>query len=218
MGVLKELLISIAGSAIFLILVWLVSRTARRATVLITTRILGLDLEESFQDAARAADDLQGELRRARWVTVMTSRGNDLQRHVFSETLRAGVAGHKRVRLLLPNPDCAGNPDWIEIREREAASFDHAYQNGLLRTQVRQNISYVVSQGINATLEVRLYDLPHIARIVLTDRVAYLTCYETTRHGQLSPIKKYRRGDMYDYLCRTAALAWENATPAPSVP
>ncbi|WP_030944412.1 hypothetical protein [Streptomyces sp. NRRL S-646] len=218
MGVLRELVISVAGSAIFLMLVWVVSRTARQATVLIVTRVLGLDLEQSFKDAAHVAEDLQAELARARWVTVMTSRGNDLQRHVFADTLRAASAGTKRVRILLPDPDAVGPPDWIDVRETETGSFDHAYRSGLLRLQIRQNISYLAAHAASGRMEMRLYNQPHIARIVLTDRVVYLTQYEDTRHGQLSPVKKYRRGDMYDYLCRTVALTWDHARQPSGAP
>ncbi|MEU1502584.1 hypothetical protein [Streptomyces sp. NPDC005732] len=211
MGVIRELLISVAGSVIFLVLVWVVSRTARHVTVLVVTRVLGLDVEQSFKDAAHAADDLRAELARARWVTVMTSRGNDLQREVFAETLRAGSVGTKRVRILLPDPDAVGPPDWIDIREAEAACFDHAYRDGLLRQCIRQNISYVAAHAGSGQIEMRLYHQPHVARIVLTDRVAYLTRYEDIRHGQLSPVKKFRRGDMYDYLGRTVGLTWDHA-------
>ncbi|WP_143662349.1 hypothetical protein [Streptomyces sp. Amel2xC10] len=157
------------------------------------------------------ADDLRAELARAKWVTVLTSRGNDLQRDVFAGTLRAGSEGTKRVRILLPDPDAVGPPDWIDVREAEAVTFDHAYQGGMLRLHIRQNISYVAAHIASGRIEMRLYNQPHVARIVLTDRVAYLTRYEDIRHGQLSPVKKYRRGDMYDYLCRSVALTWDHA-------
>ncbi len=148
----------------------------------------------------------------------MTSRGNDLQRHVFADTLRAASAGTKRVRILLPDPDAVGPPDWIDVRETETGSFDHAYRSGLLRLQIRQNISYLAAHAASGRMEMRLYNQPHIARIVLTDRVVYLTQYEDTRHGQLSPVKKYRRGDMYDYLCRTVALTWDHARQPSGAP
>ncbi|MFE0130583.1 hypothetical protein ACFWY6_03140 [Streptomyces sp. NPDC059037] len=211
MGVLKEIVISIAGSAIFLVLIWVFSRTARQATRLMATRVLGLDLEDTFRDSGAVASDLQAELDRARWVTVITSRGNDLQRQVFADTLRAGRGGSKDVRILLPDPDCTQQPDWIADREEEISAFDHAYGNGLLREQVRQNVTFLEGYMNPASLELRLYHLPHVGRIILTDRAAYLTRYQSNRHGHSTPVKKYRRGDMYDYLSREVELVWKHA-------
>ncbi|MFE2068981.1 hypothetical protein ACFXDH_42540 [Streptomyces sp. NPDC059467] len=214
MGVLKELAISVAGSVLFLVLVWLFSRTARKATVLVASRVLRLDIEETFRDASEAATDLREELERARWVSVLTSRGNDLQRWTFASTLQAAEHGSKEVRVLLPDPEATGGADWISRREDEVKMFDHAFGNGLLREQVRQNVTFLRGYMGGGRLELRFYDLPHVARIVLTDRVAYLTRYQSNRHGHSTPIKKYRRGDMCDYLSRTVDLAWDNARPA----
>lgn len=214
MGVIEELAVSVAGSALFLLLVWVVSRTARQATRLVAIRLLGLDVEETFHDSGAAAADLRAELDRAPWVAVLTSRGNDLQREVFSATLRAGRSGAKRVRILLPDPDSDREPCWIDDREEEIKTFDHAYGNGLLREQIRQNITFLEGYRNPGSLDLRFYNLPHVGRIVLTDRVAYLTRYQSNRHGHSTPIKKYRRGDMYDYLSRSVELVWRHARAA----
>ncbi|MFF8480915.1 hypothetical protein ACGFZG_27215 [Streptomyces antibioticus] len=146
----------------------------------------------------------------AAWWVHEPVRGG-LPGEVFAGTLRAGQEGTKRVRILLPDPDAVGPPDWIEVREAEAVTFDHAYQGGMLRLHIRQNISYVAAHIASGRIAMCLYDQPRVARIVLTDRVAYLTRYEGIRHGQLSPVKKYRRGGMYDCLCRSVGLTWEYA-------
>jgi hypothetical protein len=62
----------------------------------------------------------------------------------------------------------------------------------------------------NGALDVRLYNLPLIGRILITDDFAYLTPYSHLAHSRASRVLKFRRGgDMFGFLERIFNEAWE---------
>nr|WP_113702213.1 hypothetical protein [Nonomuraea lactucae] len=160
-----------------------------------------------------AVPELAAELARARWVRVLAGRGNELTRDGFAAVWE-GAGRLESVQVLLPDAGL-GPGSWLSVREAEMRRMDVGFSPGLLTEQVRVNAAYVSEVARRReNVSLRFYDLPNVHRIVVTDRVAYLTLYRQTEHGRNSPCVVARRpGLMYDYALLLFTTAWEHARP-----
>lgn len=185
------------------------SGNGRRWLVRQLSALTGAGLERMYEQQRLASADLERDLEQARWVKVMTGRGNELTRDTFHPVWRD--AGHRveSVQVLLPDP----GPDasWLHHRAAEIGSHDAAYRPGLLHDQVLANIRYVSTLAARSPrIEVRLFDLPHTCRAVVTDRVAYLTLYSAHQHGRTAPCLVFSsRSPMYAHVLRLFTVAWD---------
>jgi hypothetical protein len=218
MGFLWGVLSSSAAGVIIGISGWLGSRRLRRWLINWLSRLTGTGVVESYDTQLLANGPLADDLRTARWVRVFASRGNELTRESFAD-LWAGVeGGPTSVQILLPDPGIGGWDSWIDQRERELRVHDPGFVGGLLGRQVRANLDYLQSRVANRSdVEIRLYDFPHVGRIIATDRLVYLTTYTDSDHGRNSPCLVFRRPSaMYDFCVRIVDLAWSQARAAPA--
>jgi hypothetical protein len=119
------------------------------------------------------------------------------------------------VQILLPNPD-AGADSYLAHRESEIQKYDAGYRPGLLAEQVRSNIEYISTIfRKRAHVALRLYNLPNICRLIITDQVAYVTTYPASDHGRNAPCVVYRHpGPMHEFASRMFSVAWSRAVPA----
>lgn len=212
-------LASIIGSIILIIIGGLVSRYARWLLTGVLGKLLDIDIEYVFRSKAEANEDIERELRKTSFVYLLTGRGNDLQRGLFTKVLHRKPRGKlSEFRIMLPLPQ--ENPsvaDWITQRENELAVFDPAFGNGVLRHQIEMTIKYLENYVSTSEIELRLCDYPHIGRIVITDRVVYFTPYSAHTHGQDSRIIKHRRGgEFYECFARLFNQLWEVSVPVRS--
>jgi hypothetical protein len=210
MSFVIAVLSSVIGSIVFLAGASLVSSKARWVVTAALSRLVDIDVEFVFRSPRTAADDVQKELRRARFVHLLTGRGNELQRETFSSLFAPGPR-LSEISILLPCTEHqAATVDWVDDREAELSAFDPAYGRGTVRGQVRSNAEFL--RALPPPLEVRRYDAPHIGRILVTDRYAYLTPYAEDAHGRDSKVIKFRRGgEMYEFLERLFAKSWLGA-------
>lgn len=209
-------LASFVGAILFVFVSAFISRRARRGFVWISSRVLGVDVEAVFRNKANASEDVDAELRKAETIWIMTGRGNELQRGVLAEILGStNPRQPKTVQIVLPQADFRATkdtPDWLSIRERELIGFDRAYGDELLRNQVRATLRYLESPVRERRAEVRVFNFPHVGRIMGTDSVVYLNRYGATAHGRDCEIVKFRRGGpMYEYLRRIFDVLWAQA-------
>jgi hypothetical protein len=209
MAFVQDILVSLVASAVFVALAWALSKTARRVLRGMAAHLLRLDVEEVFAGGPDAAADLTRELSKAREVAILTSRGMDLQRGPFQELWRRCQAGSCRCRVLLPRLDVpTGERDWINDREEELQAFDTAFGTGLLRRQITTTYDYLAPLATGG-VEVRGYNFPHLARVVLTERAVYVTRYRADQHGWNTTVYKYRRGETYDLWTRVFTKLWQ---------
>ncbi|MBQ0987309.1 hypothetical protein KBZ10_22875 [Streptomyces sp. F63] len=213
MAFMQEILVSLVASSVFVALAWTLSKTARRVLRGVAAHLLRLDVEEVFAGGSDVAADLTRELSKSREVAILTSRGMDLQRGPFQELWRRCQAGRCRCRILLPRLDVpTGERDWINDREEELQAFDTSFSAGQLRRQITSTHDYLAPLAAGR-VEVRGYNFPHLARVVLTERAVYVTRYRADEHGWNTPVYKYRRGETYDLWTRVFTKLWqENPT------
>jgi hypothetical protein len=161
---------------------------------------------------------MKQEIAKARDIAVFASRGSELQRGTFYPVfLQAADRTQRRVRILLPRTLVAsGETDWIEQREQEVARFDPAFGGGLLHRQVEANVDFLRPHIAGGNVQLRLYNYPHLGRIVATERFLFFTPYESSAHGRDSRVYKIRCGDaLYVNLMRLFEQLW-NASSEPS--
>lgn len=207
-------LASIVGSIILIVLGGLVSQYIRWLLTGVLGRLLDIDIEYVFRSKAEADEDITRELEKASFVYLITGRGNDIQRGLFSKVLHRKPRGKlSEFKLMLPLPNAVGT-DWIMQREKELATFDPAFGRGVLKNQIEMTIKYLENYISNGEIELRLFNYPHIGRIIITDRVVYFTPYSTYTHGKDSRIIKHRRGgEFYDCFLRLFLQLWDVSQP-----
>ncbi|MFJ4908121.1 hypothetical protein ACIQCR_22720 [Streptomyces sp. NPDC093249] len=205
---------SLAASAILLVLGLLRGSRPLWWLVAVCSRYTRTGLGRVYLHQSSAERDLARDLRRARWVKVLTGRGNVLTREVFS-TLWSAELPPRSVEILLPDPE-AREDSWLDRRSHEVSRFDPGFTRGLLRSQVRTNIDYVARVAREREgIALRTFDLPNNCRVIATDRAAYLTFYSASEHGRNSPCLYARApGILYTAALRQFDATWTHATPA----
>jgi len=191
----------------------LVSERARWVLTATLGRLLDIDVDYVFKSQRAAADDVKNEIMRAKEILLLTGRGNELQRETFADLYQA-PPGRRQVRVLLPRTVVPpGEADWTAQREQELANFDTAYGTGILKHQIDTTAMFLEPHVKSGLLEMRRFDSPHLGRIMITDRCAYLTLYRRDAHGRDSCVIKYRRGgDTYEWLRRLFDQLWDPPT------
>jgi hypothetical protein len=211
---INGVLASIVGSIILIVLGGLVSHYVRWLLTGVLGRLLDIDIEYVFRVKLEAEEDITRELEKASFVYLMTGRGNDIQRGLFSKVLHRKPRGKlSEFRVMLPLPNAVDH-DWIKQREQELATFDPAFGKGVLHNQIEMTIKYLENYISNGEIELRLFNYPHIGRIIITDRVVYFTPYSAYTHGKDSRIIKHRRGgEFYDFFLRLFLQLWDVSQP-----
>jgi hypothetical protein len=210
--------LAVASSLLVACLTVLCGRTASlhsRAWVILLSRLTGLGVWRVAPRQQHAARQIKAELARARWVCVLTGRGNELTRDTFAPVWEHAGQRIESVQILLPDSEL-GPSSWLSRREEDMRRIDPGFSRGLLTEQVRLNAAYIheITRHRRA-IEMRFYDLPNLHRLVITDQAAYLTIYSPTEHGRNCPTLLARRpGLMYDYALLLFQTAWTDSQPA----
>jgi hypothetical protein len=195
---------------------WVASRRMRNWPLVILSAMTGLGIRRSYPAQRRANLDLAPDLAAARWVKVMTGRGNELTRDSFRPLWQGAGSRLESIQILLPDP-YPRKDSYLAARETEILNYDSGYEPGLLAQQVKANVEYISAVASKrANVELRLYNLPNVCRIILTDQVAYLTTYTASEHGRNAPCTVYRHpGTMYEFVARMFSVAWAHAQQCP---
>lgn len=203
-------LLGVLSSVVATVLVfaagWARAGRPRWWLVVLLARLTGTGITRAYREQRSAEPDLARDLGRARWVKVLTGRGNTLTRDTFAPVWRDGGVP---VQVLLPDP-AADRDTWLSRREEGLARTDPGFGPGLLRAQVRANLAYLahVAQQ-NPDVDLRVFDLPHAFRVVATDRGAHLTFYGEHAHGRHSPCLFLRPdGALYEAVLGLFELTW----------
>jgi hypothetical protein len=205
---------SIVGGIILIVVAGLLSRNTKWILVAILSRIVNSDLEYVYRNKEDAKEDMIRDLEISSKVYLFTSRGNELQRGLFNTIFHKKDVNRKvSIKILLPDFNVKkGEVDWLMEREKETATFDKAFGNGLLCSQVKSTAEFLKQYVKDGEVELKLYNQPHMCRIMITDKFAYHTPYDKNRHGSENSIYKYRRGGtMYDNLKRQCDQYWITA-------
>jgi hypothetical protein len=216
---LVGVLSSIIASCLLVIAGWFGSHRIRKILTKMLSRLVGVDIEQRFATQREAAGELVTAINKAREIDIFVGRGSELTRSTFDRLWNEQGSRLRQVRILIPDPEVSGLGSWFSDRELEMASHDRAYGDNLIAEQVKANIRYVARMVAGRPeFEVRLYDFPHLGRIIITDRVSFLTTYTDRQHGSASPCLMFNnKGPLYDFCKRIFDKAWLKATPISSL-
>lgn len=206
-----SIIASVIATIICVVCASVVSKKARAVITVGYSKIIGVDVEEVFLNKKESAPDIEQELKKAKWIKLFTGRGNELQRGEFAEILSGKQAiALEFFHIIMPSTKIElGQFDWIKYREKELAVVDTIYRNpNTLRMQIESNVKYLAAPISAHIVTLRRYNMPHLYRILLTDRVAYLTPYTQHNHGRATETIKFRGGPMYQHLLRTFDVIW----------
>lgn len=200
---------SLCASALLVVAGWLRTRSGRAWLIRLLSALTGLGIDRRYTEQRLASADLAADLARARWVKVLAGRGNELTRDTFRHVWPAAGGRLESVEILLPDPEPGDG--WLCRREREIARYDPGYAPGLLAAQINTTIRYVWAVAADhQAVTLRLFDLPHTQRLIITDDVAYVTPYPVHRHGRNAPCFVFRTDSpFYDHALRLFTAAWQ---------
>lgn len=215
-GFVLGIVSSLAATVLTVATGWFSSRRMRHWPVAALSRLTGFGIQRIYPQQKLANLDLSADLAHARWVKVLTGRGNELTRDSFRQVWQEADSRLESVQILLPDPD-PGPVSFLAGRETEIRRYDSGYQPGLLSEQVKSNLAYISTVASKRNnVQLRTCDLPQVCRIILTDRLAYFTCYAASDHGRNSPCAVFSNpGFMYDFALRLFTVTWNHATPRP---
>ncbi|MFF2957171.1 hypothetical protein ACFVVU_38260 [Kitasatospora sp. NPDC057965] len=204
---------SLAASAIVLALGLLRGSRPAWWLIAVCSWCTGTGLGRVYRHQSSAEQDIARDLGRARWIKILTGRGNVLTREVFSP-LWSGELSPESVQVVLPDPDTRRD-SWLDRRSHDVRRFDPGFTPDLLRSQVRTNMDYL-AQATRAqrNVELRSFNLPNTCRVIATDRAAYLTFYSASAHGRNAPCLYARApGLLYAVALQLFDSAWMNGSP-----
>jgi len=116
------------------------------------------------------------------------------------------------VQVLLPDLR-PGPGSWLAKREADVRRVDPGFSPGLLAAQIRANADYVTAAAGSGSASLRFYNLPNRYRVIVTDKVAYLTLYGEASHGRHSPCIVARRPTLiYELALSLFTMAWEQSS------
>ncbi|MGW9556906.1 hypothetical protein ACWGSK_20600 [Nocardiopsis sp. NPDC055551] len=208
---------SILATMVLMFLGWMRSSHPRWWLVTLLARLTGTGVRRVYRHQASAETDVARDLAQARWVGVLTGRGNTLTRDVFTPLWSDTTGRVESVRVLLPDPDAVPG-EWLTMRAEELEPTDPGFAPDLLRDQIRANTSYLVSVAKSrGEVELRRFDLPHLYRVIVTDQAAYITFYDRGRHGRHSPCLYVRApGVLYEAARHFFSTTWAGSQAVPT--
>jgi len=191
-------------------------RRWRLALLWAVSRVTGSDVEYVFCNGSSARSDIEAYVRKAKQFDILSSRGNELQRGTFSSVfLDRPERRPLKVRVLLPETSLPENIyDWVAQREHELEQFDPAFGSKLLHKEIETNVAFLSPHVRSKKIELRLFNAPHIGRVILVDGRAFYTPYKSDSHGRDCPVFKFRPGGiMSSNLQRMFDQLWESLPP-----
>lgn len=212
-NILQGIVAALIAAAIVFVFGAFFSGTARRILTVAASELLGIDVNYVFASGKAAEGTVTRELASASTVDIFAGRGNDFQGTLYAPLLEPGKKSARRVRVLLPNP--YGSPrgtDWIDYRDAELARVDASYGKGQVKRQIQTSVEHIEHHVDGERFQVRLYDMPHVGRIILTERYVFFTPYSDTKHGRDCRVFQCGRGDIYDCCARFFDMAWIDST------
>lgn len=208
---------SIVATFLSAYIILLTSQKARWLITGILGRLSHHDIEFVFKNKKEAEKDYSEELKKSKKIYLIASRGNELQRGPFRELFNDKP--QDRIidfKVILPKTNLKNNEfNFITQRECEISKFDKVFRenSGMLTQQINLNIDYLTNiKLVDDTFgfSLTLANIPHFARILLTDEYLYFEPYNKNRHGSQDPVLKFKRGETYNAFNRYFDLIWSS--------
>ncbi len=187
-----------------------VKKSGKKIVSNILGKVLGIEIKNIFKNSEDVVEDLQIELKKAKNIAILTGRGLDLRKGPKFQEIYENSKNKDSIRILLPRTIFTSDEtDWTAHRQSELETASKAYR-GNLKNDILETQNSIINHDTSKKIKIKCFNTPHIGRIVITERVAYFTPYETNKDGLESRIFKYgTNDDMYNALTRLFDVIWE---------
>lgn len=191
-----------------------VSAKFRWILISILNALVQGDIETIFPDARRAQDALSADFAKSKKVWIFAGRGGEFSRDTFAPLFNRPANRPVELRVLLPLSEIPANQyDWLSQRAEELNKFDPG-SGDALNGQIDANAATIAARQPHGDIQLRRYNVPHMGRVIVTDRYVYFTPYQADSHGKNSPVYQFRRGGpFYENLRRFIVQVWAASTP-----
>ena len=154
-----------------------------------------------FRNKREASSHILDSVNSSSTVKILVGRGNELQRETYARIFESPLK-YSSVKILLPDPEASSIcTNWLEQREKEVMAFDKTFTVGTLIDQVRMNIKYVLNfQQDLQNFDLKLYNIPHLGLITITDDSVFFYFLKINGHGRDSKMYQCKLGSEY-YNC-----------------
>lgn len=218
LSVIAAIIVAMLGWIVKPIRRWLIERLVRAVAGLqtIANRLLGNEVVHIFADRKSLDRHLLRDFKRTSRVFMMTGRGTQIQSEppfTFLFIERNPVTQPIDIRVVLPVAEVGpGQVDWTSVNELSLRAVDAAYGEGTLSKQIEAAAGVFRAYKARGKLEdIRHANIPHFARIIITDSGVYLTPYNEERLSLQNKVLKFRRGGELAKLWeRLFGLLWAN--------
>jgi hypothetical protein len=205
-----SVLSSIVAGIILIVITAFISRSFRDVLFITLNKLIGSDIAGFYRDSDELQEELSEDLKHTRHVYFFAGRGGELSRRTFDSLFNRPKEKMVKIRVLLPQtnpPETEYN--WTKQRCSEMNKFEPGSGDSL-PSQIESNINFIKFKVPHQDINIRLYNVPHTSRIIITDKFAYFTPYLSDQHGKNTPIYKfYKGGNMYKHLKRFINQVWD---------
>ena len=211
---MKAFFISVLASIVAAIIIYFTAIPKRcgKAVYRYLGKLMHTDIDYVYRTKAEANIDIVNDIVKAKNISLFSSRGDELRRDTFS-TIFLKRQQNINIKILLPNPNVDESEyDWTEQREKELKCFDISFGENLLHSQITANINFLKPHTKSDNIELRLYNAPHIGRVLIIDDIVYYTPYLSDKHGRDQAIYKFTvDGALANNYKRLFDQLWSNS-------
>jgi hypothetical protein len=204
LGFVASVVASLIAGVLLIAFSPMVFTSARALLTQLAGRVLRTDVDYVFNDLKDASKDMVAEIAQSGSLSIMTSRGRDLHygghlRECLDAIIGRPTKEQPLIRVLLPEPGST----WTQERQLEAESHDDMFPAGQLARDIEATVAYVCAMESKSKADLRIANMPHMCRIVMTDRCVYFTMYRSDLSGSKTRVVKYfAHADTYRWLKR----------------
>jgi|GEM_PF-1890024 len=161
-----------------------------------------------YLDAKEANSDICKDYKVSKTLRIFTSRGEFLKGNPFKDAL--GKPEYN-VKILMPKTlNYSIEYNWIYRRAMEMNQLDENFNENVLKGNIETNIDYLENSLKKHDTKLRLYDNIHLGKLIMFDKTAYFTPYQSNKFGQDTTVYKYRSGTtMYNWMERIFEQIWD---------
>lgn len=213
-----SVLASLVAGIILIVITSFLSSKFRWILIAILNTLVSGDLENIFHNSRDAQSTLINDLKNSDYVYILTGRGGELSRETFAPLFHRLSKRSSKVelKLLLPSTDNSKEKiDWTAKRAEELNSFN-AGSGSSLASEINTNAESIATWKYHqdGNIEIRRYNVPHLGRIIITQKYVYFTPYQDDRHGKDTAIYIFRHGGVfYKSFNRLFFSIWEAYQP-----
>lgn len=190
---------SLTATIVIILITYFFSRKFKTKIIQFSLRLLGAGIDFIYKNHEDATEDILYEVESSKSLKMILIRG-----HTLTEGILTNVINNKPfkdIRVLLANPDLPTNQNQVYKRAKDLNRTNDEILPEKYIEEVRSNIKTIFRRKLNPNLKIKLYELPYLFRVYITDSVLYLSYYPINKRGKSNSIYKIsRHSPLYEMI------------------